>query len=47
MMTATASSGYDNSGRVDMRFGQGPAGEMYLLSKRDRRVYLVTNSLPP
>jgi glucose/arabinose dehydrogenase len=44
MMTATLSPNYDNSGRVDMRFGQGPQGEMYLLSKRDRRVYLVTNS---
>ncbi len=38
--------GYDGSGRVDMRYGQGPAGELYLLSKRDRRVYLVTNSTP-
>lgn len=37
---------YDNSGRVDIRFGQGPQGEMYLLSKRDRRVYLITNSMP-
>jgi glucose/arabinose dehydrogenase len=46
MMTSTLSPFYDNSGRVDMRFGQGPSGEMYLLSKRDRRVYLVTNSKP-
>jgi Glucose / Sorbosone dehydrogenase len=37
---------YDNSGRVDIRYGQGPRGELYLLSKRDRRVYLVTNSVP-
>jgi glucose/arabinose dehydrogenase len=44
MMTPALSPNYDNSGRVDMRFGQGPQGEMYLLSKRDRRVYLVTNS---
>ncbi len=36
---------YDQSGRVDMRFGQGPNGEIYLLSKRDRRVYVVTNSI--
>jgi hypothetical protein len=45
MMTSALSPFYDNSGRVDIRFGQGPQGEMYLLSKRDRRVYLVTNSL--
>lgn len=37
---------YDGSGRVDIWFGQGPLGELYLLSKRDRRVYLVTNSVP-
>ncbi len=37
---------YDGSGRVDIRYGQGPRGELYLLSKRDRRVYLVTNSVP-
>jgi glucose/arabinose dehydrogenase len=46
MMTSALSPFYDNSGRVDMRFGQGSQGEMYLLSKRDRRVYLVTNSKP-
>ncbi len=37
---------YDGSGRVDIRYGQGPRGELYLLSKHDRRVYLVTNSVP-
>lgn len=37
---------YDQSGRVDIRYGQGPRGELYLLSKRDRTVYLVTNSVP-
>ncbi len=47
MMNTTYSPFYDNSGRVDMRFGQGPRGELYLLSKRDRRIYLVTNSMPP
>jgi Glucose / Sorbosone dehydrogenase len=44
-MTRLAPS-YDGSGRVDIRYGQGPRGELYLLSKRDRRVYLVTNSVP-
>ena len=39
--------GYDGSGRADVRIGQGPDGEMYLSSKKNGVVYLVTNSLPP
>jgi len=39
-------SGYDGSGRVDVRYGQGPKGELYLLNKRNNIVYLVSNSLP-
>ncbi len=33
--------------RADVRFGQGPDGELYITSKRNNLVYLVTNSLPP
>ena len=38
---------YDGSGRADVRFGQGPDGELYVSSKKNGTVYLVTNSLPP
>lgn len=38
---------YDGSGRADVRFGQGPDGELYISSKKNGTVYLVTNSLPP
>ena len=38
---------YDRSGRADVRFGQGPDGELYISSKRSGLVYLVTNSIPP
>ena len=38
---------YDGSGRVDIRIGQGPLGEMYLLNKRNSVIYLVRNSYPP
>lgn len=38
---------YDGSGRVDVRIGQGPLGEMYLLNKRNNMIYLVRNSYPP
>ena len=38
---------FDGSGRPDTRFGQGPTGELYITSKRNGWVYLVTNSLPP
>ncbi|MGI9605803.1 MAG: calcium-binding protein, partial [Acidimicrobiales bacterium] len=37
---------YDGSGRVDVRFGQGPQGELWIMSKRNGWIYLVTNSLP-
>ena len=30
--------------RSDIRFGQGVAGEMYISSKRNGTIYLVTNS---
>ncbi len=32
--------------RADVRFGQGPGGELYITSKRNNTVYLVTSSLP-
>ena len=38
---------YDGSGRTDIRFGQGPDGELYLLNKRNGYIYLVTNSVAP
>ena len=38
---------YDGSGRVDIRIGQGPLGEMYLMNKRNNVIYLVENSYPP
>ena len=38
---------YDGSGRADVRIGQGPLGEMYLMNKRNNVIYLVTNSYPP
>lgn len=36
---------YDGSGRVDVRFGQGVAGEIYVLNKRNGWIYQVTNSV--
>jgi len=36
---------HDGSDRVDIRFGQGPGGELYILNKRNSWVYLVTNSV--
>ena len=36
---------YDGFGRADVRFGQGPDGELYISSKRNGLVYLVTNSV--
>lgn len=33
--------------RVDVRFGQGADGELYVMSKRNNRVYLVVNSVAP
>lgn len=32
--------------RADVRFGQGPSGELYISSKRNNTIYLVLNSLP-
>ena len=37
---------YDGSGRADVRFGQGVDGELYISSKRNGQIYLVTNSMP-
>lgn len=37
---------YDSSQRADVRYGQGPDGTMYLMSKRNRTIYRVTNSMP-
>lgn len=37
---------YDGSDRADVRFGQGPQGELYISSKRNGVIYLVENSLP-
>lgn len=36
---------YDASERADLRFGQGPEGELYILNKRNGYIYLVTSSL--
>ncbi len=35
------------SDRADLRFGQGPDGELYVSSKKNGGVYLVTNSVQP
>lgn len=35
-----------NWGRVDLRFGLGPRGEILWTSKTNGRIYLVTNTLP-
>ncbi len=32
--------------RSDMRFGQGVAGELYISSKRNGTIYLITNTVP-
>ena len=37
---------YDGSGRADIRFGQGPDGTLYIMSKRNGTVYRITNSMP-
>lgn len=40
-------TGYVNQNdRVDIRILQGPRGELYMTSKRNNMVYLVTSSLP-
>jgi len=42
-----SANGYNTSSdRVDIRFGQGPQGELYMFSKRNNVVYLISNSLP-
>lgn len=35
-------STYDDSGRADLRFGRGPANELYILNKRNGWIYLAT-----
>jgi len=42
-----SASGYVNlNDRVDVRIEQGPNGIMYMMSKRNNMIYLVTSSLP-
>ena len=41
-----SAAGYGDTDRVDVRYGKGPNGEMYLMNKRNNIVYLVSNSLP-
>ena len=41
-----SASGYGDTDRVDVRYGQGPRGELYLMNKRNNIIYLVSNSLP-
>jgi hypothetical protein len=41
-----AGPGYDGSGRMDVVFGQGYSGELYILNKRNGWIYLATNSVP-
>lgn len=42
-----SASGYVNVfDRVDVRIEQGPNGVMYMMSKRNNMIYLVTSSLP-
>lgn len=36
---------HNGSGRTDLRFGQGPGGELYLLNKSNGWVYQVVNSV--
>jgi hypothetical protein len=33
--------------RADLRLGQGPSGELYLLNKRNGWIYLATNTAAP
>ena len=41
------SPAYDGSDRADIRFGQGPDGTLYLMSKRNGMIYRIANSRPP
>ena len=34
------------STRADIRFGQGPSGEVYITSKQNNTIYLITNTVP-
>ena len=36
---------FEDVGRADTRFGQGPNGELYVMSKRNNTIYLVSNSI--
>jgi len=36
---------HSGSRRADLRFGQGPDGEIYVMNKRNNTIYLVTNSV--
>jgi cytochrome c5/glucose/arabinose dehydrogenase len=42
----TRADGYVGTDRLDIRFGLGPLGELYIMSKRNNMIYLVTSSLP-
>lgn len=39
-------NGFTGTDRLDIRIGQGPGGELYLMSKRNNMIYLVTSSMP-
>lgn len=39
-------SGNPNLNRVDLRFGQGPSGEIYISSKQNGKIYLVSTTVP-
>jgi hypothetical protein len=41
-----AGPNYDGSGRMDVVFGQGYDGELYILNKRNGWIYLATNTVP-
>ncbi len=40
------SANYAGAGRADIRFGQGPDGTLYLMSKNNGLVYRIANSRP-
>jgi hypothetical protein len=37
---------FEGGERVEIGFGQGPNGELYIINKRNTWIYLVTNSVP-
>lgn len=45
-LLAADGTGSPSSGRANFRFGSGAAGELYLSSKQNGAIYLVTNTLP-